>query len=222
MDVRSAIESRRSVRDFKDTPVPPEILRRILACAVRAPSGGNLQPWHFHVVSGASMTALKTLMRQRLTETPTGETPEYDIYPRNLPAPYRDRRYQIGEQLYGQLNIPREDKLGRALWFAKNFEFFGAPLGLFCSIDRLMGPPQWSDLGMVLQNVMLLLRAEGLDSCPQECWAVFPQTIGTFLQLPEHRMLFAGMAIGYANAENPINQLQTPRAPLDEVCTFLD
>ena len=87
---------------------------------------------------------------------------------------------------------------------------------------RYMGPPQWSDIGMWLQTVMLLLREEGLDSCPQECWAVYPQTIGQFLKLPEGRMLFAGMAIGYAQTESPINQLQTPRAPLDEVCTFLD
>jgi nitroreductase len=167
------------------------------------------------------MTRLKALMRERVSAAPTGEETEYDIYPKGLPSPYKDRRQEIGELLYGQLKIPREDKLGRALWFARNFEFFGAPIGLFCSVDRLMGPPQWADLGMILQNVMLLLRAEGLDSCPQECWAIYPKTMGTFLCLPPERMLFAGMAIGYANADNPVNQLRTPRATFDEIASTM-
>jgi hypothetical protein len=156
-----------------------------------------------------------------VSAAPTGEETEYDIYPKGLPSPYKDRRQEIGELLYGQLKIPREDKVGRALWFARNFEFFGAPIGLFCSVDRLMGPPQWADLGMILQNVMLLLRAEGLDSCPQECWAIYPKTMGTFLCLPPERMLFAGMAIGYANADNPVNQLRTPRATFDEIASTM-
>lgn len=221
MDIRTAIDSRRAIRDFQDKPVDPEVIRQVLELAVRAPSGGNLQPWHFHIVSGESMTRLKALMRERVSAAPTGEETEYDIYPKGLPSPYKDRRQEIGELLYGQLKIPREDKVGRALWFARNFEFFGAPIGLFCSVDRLMGPPQWADLGMILQNVMLLLRAEGLDSCPQECWAIYPKTMGTFLCLPPERMLFAGMAIGYANADNPVNQLRTPRATFDEIASTM-
>lgn len=221
MDIKTAIDSRRAIRDFQDKPVDPKVIRQVLELAVRAPSGGNLQPWHFHIVSGESMTRLKALMRERVSAAPTGEEAEYDIYPKGLPSPYKDRRQEIGELLYGQLKIPREDKLGRALWFARNFEFFGAPIGLFCSVDRLMGPPQWADLGMILQNVMLLLRAEGLDSCPQECWAIYPKTMGTFLCLPPERMLFAGMAIGYANTDNPVNQLRTPRATFDEIASSM-
>ena len=84
-----------------------------------------------------------------------------------------------------------------------------------------MGPPQWSDLGMFLQSVMLLLRAEGLDSCAQECWAIYPQTIGQFIDLPAERMLFTGMSIGYAQREGAIDTLVTERAPLDEVADFI-
>ena len=100
-------------------------------------------------------------------------------------------------------------------------DIFGAPLALFCTVDRRMGPPQWSDLGMMLQNVMLLLRAEGLDSCAQECWAVYPRTIGAFLGLPAERMLFTGMAIGYADRDKPLDALVTERAPLAEVAEFI-
>lgn len=222
MDVRDAIASRRSVRDFLDTPVPPDLIRRVLTQALRAPSGGNLQPWHLHVVAGAKLDALKSIMQRRLAEAPQGEPPEYDVYPKELVAPYRDRRFQIGEAMYAELGIPRDDKPARRAWFARNYQAFGAPMVLFCSVDRRMGPPQWSDLGMLLQTVMLLLRAEGLDSCPQESWSTYHETVGRFLALPPERMLFTGMAIGQANPAHPVNRLVSARAPLDEVCEFLD
>lgn len=221
MNVYDAIESRRSVREFLDRPVDPAAIRRVLQAALRAPSGGNLQPWHIHVVGGERLDALKTVMRQRVQDEPTGEGSEYDIYPRELVAPYRDRRFAVGEAMYARLGIPREDKAGRRDWFARNYQFFGAPLALFCSVDRRMGPPQWSDLGMMLQNVMLLLRAEGLDSCAQECWAIYPRTIGAFLELPAERMLFTGMSIGHANRDKPLAALVTERAPLAEVAQFI-
>ncbi|WP_426390485.1 nitroreductase [Variovorax sp. R-27] len=221
MNVQDAIATRRSVRDFLDTPVPGDVIRRVVEQALRAPSGGNLQPWHLHVVGGEKLAELKAIMRTRVQEAPTGEGSEYDIYPRELAAPYRDRRFAVGEAMYARLGIPREDKAARREWFARNYQFFGAPLALFCSVDRRMGPPQWSDLGMMLQNVMLLLRGEGLDSCPQECWAIYPQTIGQFIALPPERMLFTGMSIGYADRTRPLDALVTERAPLADVAEFV-
>ncbi|HVR54661.1 MAG TPA: nitroreductase [Pseudorhodoferax sp.] len=220
MNVTEALATRRSVRDFLPQPVPGELVRRVLTQALRAPSGGNLQPWHLHVVGGEALDALKASMRERVAQAPGGEPTEYDIYPKELVSPYRDRRFAVGEAMYARLGIPREDKDARRRWFARNFQFFDAPLALFCSVDRRMGPPQWSDLGMFLQSVMLLLRAEGLDSCAQECWAIYPETIGRFLELPAGRMLFTGMAIGYARRDGPLDALVTERAPLEEVARF--
>lgn len=220
MNVSEAIATRRSVRAFQPTPVPGEVIRRVLERALRAPSGGNLQPWHLHAVGGEQLDALKATMRERVLQAPGGEGKEYNVYPESLPSPYRDRRFAVGEAMYASLGIPREDKPARLRWFARNFQFFDAPLALFCTVDRLMGPPQWSDLGMLLQSVMLLLREEGLDSCAQECWALYPQTIGKFLELPEGRMLFCGMAIGYADRSHAVDALETARAPLAEVASF--
>jgi nitroreductase len=220
MNVSEAIASRRSVRGFLDTPVDPSIIRRVVEAAARAPSGGNLQPWHIDVVSGAKLDELKTIMRTRLAEAPGGEPTEYDIYPKVLPSPYKDYRFAVGEELYRALGIPREDKMQRLMWFARNFQFFGAPVALFCSIAKTMGPPQWSDLGMYLQSLMLLLREEGLDSCPQECWAIYPETIRKFISIPEERMLFTGMAIGFADPADKANAARAARAPLAEWATF--
>jgi nitroreductase len=221
MNIQEAVASRRSVRHFLPTPVPAPVIRRVLAQALRAPSGGNLQPWHLHVVGGGKLDELKALMRERLELTPRGEGAEYDVYPRELVAPYRERRHAVGEQMYERLGVPREDRFARLRWFARNYQCFGAPLALFCSVDRRMGPPQWSDLGMLLQTVMLLLRAEGLDSCAQECWAAFPKTVGDFLALPPERMLFTGMAIGHADPDHVLQGFRAERAPLDEVAEFV-
>jgi len=223
MNVTEALTSRLSVRDFLPTPVPAEVIRRVLATASRAPSGGNVQPWHIDVVAGAKMDELKAIMQRRIAEVAQGGQPEateYDIYPKDLVAPYRDYRFKLGEDMYARLGIPRDDKPGRLRWFARNFQFFGAPMALFCSVDRRMGPPQWSDLGMFLQSVMLLLREEGLDSCPQECWSVYPETIGKFIGLPPERMLFCGMAIGHRNPEHPVNALASDRAPVEAFARF--
>jgi len=215
MNVAEAIAARRSVRGFLDKTVDPALLRDIVVRAARAASGGNLQPWHVDLVSGDSLAELKQMMAAKLMAGET-EAPGYDIYPRELVAPYRDRRFAVGEAMYGHVGIPREDKAARRMWFARNFQFFGAPAALFCTVDRRMGPPQWSDLGMYLQNVMLLAMEAGLATCPQECWAIYPETIEAFLATPADRMLFCGMAIGYEDPNEPANRLRTERAPEGE------
>lgn len=221
MTVGEAIAARRSVRGFLDTPVDPAVIRAILEQAARAPSGGNLQPWHIDVVTGGSMDRLKALMRERLASG-EGEAHAYDIYPPKLTAPYRDRRFAVGEAMYAHIGIPREDKPARRQWFARNFQFFGAPAAVFCTVDRQMGPPQWSDLGMFLQSVMLLAVEAGLATCPQECWAVYPDTVTGFLGTPAERMLFCGMAIGHEDPDQPANRLVTERAPIGDWARFLD
>lgn len=221
MNVDEAIAARRSVRGFLDTPVDPASIRAILEKASRAPSGGNVQPWHIDVVTGSAMDRLKAIMRDTLASGES-EAHAYDIYPPKLTAPYRDRRFAVGEAMYAHIGIPRDDKPARRQWFARNFQFFGAPAAIFCTVDRQMGPPQWSDLGMFLQSVMLLAVEAGLATCPQECWAVYPETVTTFLETPVERMLFCGVAIGHEDPDQPANRLKTDRAPLEEWARFLD
>ncbi|MEQ1806796.1 MAG: nitroreductase [Burkholderiaceae bacterium] len=223
MNVYEALASRRSVRDFLPTPVSGAAIRRVLTAAARSASGGNVQPWHIDVVAGERLDALKALMQRRLQEVAAGAAPEpteYDIYPKDLMAPHRDYRFKLGEAMYATMKIPREDKASRLKWFARNYEFFGAPMALFCSIDRRMGPPQWSDLGMFLMSVMLLLREEGLDSCAQESWSVYPKTVAGFVGIPPERMLFCGMAIGHRNPDHPVNSLVSERAGLADFASF--
>ncbi len=220
MDVDQAVAARRSVRAFRDTPVDVDQVRRLVVAASRAPSGGNLQPWHVDIVAGDAIDRLKQTMMAKLAGGT--ETPEYDIYPAALVGPYRDRRFAVGEAMYAHIGIPRADKAARRMWFARNFAFFGAPLALFTSVDRRMGPPQWSDLGMFLETFMLLATGAGLATCAQECWAMYPRTVGEFLGTPEERMLFCGMAVGYEDTTDPVNALRTDRADAAEWLRVVD
>ena len=221
MHVRDAIASRYSCRAFLPTPVPRELVKDILNRAARAPSGGNVQPWLVHVLAGDRLEALKAQLRPRFAkELPRGEGAEYDIYPPDLKQPYYRRRGDVGAQLYAALGIPRDDRPARYRQFARNFEFFGAPVGLFFSIDRSMGPPQWSDLGMYIVSVMLLARAHGLHTCGQEAWTHWHKTLQGFLKLPPEHMLFCGMALGHADEEAPINRWRSEREPAEAFARF--
>lgn len=217
MNVIEAVYERRSVRRFTSEPVPDEVLRGLVEDSARAPSGGNLQPWRIYVVNGTAMARL----RAHLATQPPIDAPEYDIYPPGLTEPYRSNRYRNGEQLYATLGIPRDDKEGRRRQFAQNDDFFGAPAALFCYVDRQMGPPQWSDLGMYLQTFMLLAVERGLATCAQEYWSVRHAAVRSFTGAPDDEMLFCGMSIGHEDSSAPVNSLRTERMPLEQFARFL-
>jgi nitroreductase len=220
MDVRDAVASRFSCRAFLPTPVPLAVVRDILDRAARAPTGGNLQPWRVDALAGAPLEAVKALIRPRHDALPRGEGAEYAIYPAPLKEPYYARRAEVGALLYRALGITREDRPARLAQYARNFEFFGAPVGLFVSIDRTLGPPQWSDLGGFVQTVLLLARAHGLHGCAQEAWTHWHKTVPPFLDLPADHILFCGIALGFADEAAAVNRWRAPRAHVDEFATF--
>jgi nitroreductase len=211
MNVTEACQTRISVRAYKPDAIPAALVREILEIASRgAASGGNLQPWRVYALTGEKLESFKQ-------EVAAGglEAVEYDVYPKDLWEPFRTRRYQCGEDLYATIGISRDDKPARMRQFMRNATFFGAPVGLFFCIDRRLGPPQWSDLGMFMQTVMLLAVERGLDTCAQEFWVYYPKAIARTLALTDDLMVFAGMALGYRDTEAPINQLRTRREPFE-------
>ncbi|MDC0131636.1 nitroreductase [Alphaproteobacteria bacterium] len=219
--VSDALNTRFSCRAFLETPVPEADLRFLIETAMRAPSGGNLQPWHMWAVQGEPLQNFVADIRAKMSEKPAGEGSEYYIYPLELKQPYNGRRRDIGERMYQTLGIEREDKLGRLQQMARNFEFFGAPCAMFFAIDKSMQEGQWSDMGMLIQSIMLLARERGLHSCPQEAWAMWSPSVKSFLDIPDNMTFFCALALGYADPDAAINQLQSPRAQVDEVASFV-
>ena len=217
MKVSEAVLSRRSIRSFTAEPVNNDMIKDLLALAARSPSGGNLQPWKIFVINDSSM--IDFLEFQRNWTRP--EIPAYDIYPPKLKEPYRASRHELGEKMYELLGIGREDKEGRLAQVMENFRFFGAPCAFFCFIDRQMGPPQWSDLGMFLQTFMLLAKEAGLDTCAQEAWSMKHDSVSEFVKAEDSDLLFCAMAIGYKDESAAVNSLKSERRPVKEWAKFL-
>ncbi|MFL2697859.1 MAG: nitroreductase [Gammaproteobacteria bacterium] len=217
MKVSEAVESRRSTRAFLDKAVQNSTIERLLEKSSRSASGGNLQPWKVSVINNEIMG--KFLDFQKNWSEP--ETPEYDIYPKGLKEPYRTSRFNVGMEMYSLLGIGRDDHEARTQQMLENFVFFGAPAAFFCFIDKQMGRPQWSDLGMFLQTFMLLAEEEGLSTCAQEAWSMKPQSVKEFCQIDEDLILFCGMSIGHKDVDAKINQLKTDRRPLKEWVDFI-
>lgn len=220
MDVSEAVATRRSVRAFLGQPVGRDVLERVLDKARRAPSGGNIQPWNAVVLAGEPLEHLKIAVSGVLALGKAGRSMEYAIYPAGLDGRYEDFRFGVGEQMYAALDIAREDRAGRLEQFAANFRAFDAPALMLVHTPRFMGPPQWSDLGMWLQTVMLLLREEGLDSCPQEAWAMYGAQVREQARISDEHVFFCGLAIGWRDPNAPVNGFEVPRAPLSEMVRF--
>ena len=217
MNVSEAVKSRSSIRSFLPKEIPNSLIKELLQKSSRAASGGNLQPWKIYILNNGSMKNFLEFQSQWIKP----ENPAYEIYPSKLKEPYRTSRYELGEQMYELLGISREDKDGRIRQVMKNFEFFGAPCAFFCFVDRQMGPPQWSDLGMFLQTFMLLAKEAGLDTCAQEAWSIKPDSVSEFVKAEDDDILFCGMSIGYRDDNAIINSLKSERRPIAEWAKFL-
>lgn len=218
--VTEAMLTRRSIRAFLPDVPDAALLRRLLETAQRAPSGGNVQPWHASVVTGGALTALIAAVGERQAMGMAGLQPDYVIYPSELEPRHMARRSGVAHAMYGAMGIAREDRDARAAAMALNFRGFGAPVVLFVHCPRYMGPPQWADMGIWLQSLMLLLREAGLDSCPQEAWSVYGATVRDQLGIGDDQILYSGLAIGWRDPDAPVNVFPVDRAPLDEVVTW--
>ena len=217
MDVIDAVNKRKSVRRFRPDPVSNETIGQLLADSSRAPSGGNIQPWRVYVLNGESMSRF----REYLPGQPPMDTPEYDMYPKELIEPYKSNVFRVGEMMYATIGVARDDKEARRAQFAQNSDFFGAPAAIFMYLDRSMNEPQWSDAGMFLQTFMLLAVERGLGTCPQEYWSIRHRAVSNFVGAPDNEILFCGVAVGYVDEDAPINTLRTERLPVEQWTRFV-
>src|SRR6185312_4007973 len=219
--VDAAITSRRSVRAFLPTPVPRATVEHILDVAARAPSGTNMQPWRVHVLSGAPLRAFCDVLEATFLHGAPDDQRDYRYYPETFFEPYLARRREVGWGLYSLLGISRGETEKMRRQHAHNFRFFGAPVGMICTVDRRLEIGSWLDYGMFLANIMAAARGRGLDTCPQAAFAQFPNMVRRALGLPHEDVVVCGMALGYADPDAVVNTLQTSRAAASEFARFV-
>jgi nitroreductase len=141
VDGYEAVASRRAVRTFTDEPVPRAALEQVLAAAAHSPSGGNLQPWHVHVLTGAPLAELKKRTVERAAAGDPGDERQYRMYPPEPKSPFRERRSAAAAQRCGALGVRRGDAEARRTAVAANWRCFGAPcLLLYYKTPRRRSP----------------------------------------------------------------------------------
>lgn len=206
------------MRRFLPTPVSTETVQTILAEAARSPSGTNMQPWKVYVVMGA---ARNRLCRAVLAAANVGaRSDEYAYMPSPLKEPYLSRRRRVGFELYRLYGVARDDLEGRKRVMLRNFEFFGAPVGLFFAMERYLLHGSWLDCGMFMQSVMILARAHGLETCPQQSWCEYGPIVHAELSIPDDQIILSGMALGFSDPHAPENSLVSERMAPKEFATF--
>ena len=220
--VEAALLSRRSVRGFLSRPVPRSLIERLLELAARAPSGTNVQPWRVHVVQGAALRRLSGALMAAHDADPQPTAPDYQYYSVEWRDPYLARRRKVGWDLYGLLGIGKGDRAATHRQHGRNYTFFGAPVGLIFTFDRDMGQGAFVEIGMLMQALMTAARAHGLDTCPQAAFVQYAPIVRAQLGLADDQLVVCGMALGYADPDEPANQLVTEREPVAGFATFHD
>lgn len=220
LTVSEALKRRISTRAFLDTPVSRDTVEQLLEQARWAASGGNVQPWTVVAVAGDARQAVIDAVKAKLETDPFANEADFPVYPEKLWEPYRSRRYALGEDMYALMGVPREDKAARLAWLMRNYEFFGAPVGLFFAIDGRMNRNQWAHLGMFMMSLALAAEARGLATCMQEAWTPHCDTVAKAIGIEAPYQVYCGMALGHADPDAPVNQLRSTRADVDEFARF--
>lgn len=210
---------RRSVRAYLDRPVPRETVEQICRLARSAPSGANLQPGRFHVLTGAPLADLVAGL-QGAIDAGSPQAREYSYFPEPMPPELKARQRAAGYALYQALGIERRDLDGRRRQFRRNYDFFGAPVGVVVTIDRSMGKGCFMDLGMSLMGFLLAAEARGLGATSIGALANYGPQAHRLLDLPGDELVVCGLALGWPDPDAPENRFRTSRAGLEEFTSF--
>lgn len=207
--VSQTLSERHSVRKFTDQSVKEADLEDILTLASQAPSGGNLQPWRVHIISGDAKTQLERHLRTAFQNKEMED--QYPYYPSQLSQKYAMRKKRAGKQLYDALDIGKRDVKAMRQQKEENFSFFGAPVGLFFTIDKKLEQGSWVDMGIFIGSVMTLAQAKGLATCPQGSFISLHKEIRKTLPIGEDQVVVCGMAVGYEDKAAAVNSFRTER-----------
>mgnify|MGYP001260425130 CR=1 FL=1 len=209
------VKTRQSVRAYLPTPVPHNLLHAVITSARQAPSGSNLQPGAFLCVQGA---AREQLSKRLIDAWRNGqqEAEDYTYFPEPMPMTLKRRQAASAQALYGALGIARSDRAGRDAQFESNFRFFDAPVALVVTIGRDFGSGGYLDLGMAIYGLMMAAQSHGLATCAIGALATYPKLVRHSLQLDEDCAIVCGLALGYADAQAPVNRTSTTRCELQD------
>lgn len=225
--------SRRTTRDFLPTPVSEELINQIISDGLTAPSWSNTRPFLVAIATGEKRDRLSAefLKRWDAVKDARGGSfwrkmklaiTRYGLPTSNwlITKPYSPdllpRSQKVGRDLYGFIGVARGDKSARDAAWARNYEFFGAPVELFIFTHKSLGNFAASDAGLFMQSLILGAHARGLGTCAQGAVSTWEDAVRAEFDVPENYSLLCGLAIGYPS-ENKINSFKAERLPVDQI-----
>lgn len=219
MDLIEAIQQRRSIRAFKNKPVPKNVIMEILNIACRAPSAMNTQPWEFVVVSSKKLDKLRAVIVEKL-KSGAPIVPDHLVVGWPNEGVYKQRQITLAKQLFKAMDIPREDVEKRAWWLERGFRFFDAPAAIIIMCDKVLGEAgPLLDLGAAMQNICLAAMQYGLGTCIEDQGVLYPEVFREYAGVPQTKRLMIAIAIGYPDPDFPANQIRSERE-LAEILTI--
>jgi nitroreductase len=220
MSLVQLLENRYSVRRFKEKPVDQKLLKSIFAAAQKAPSNCNVQPWQVYVVSGEKRQTLAAELQKRVTSG-QAPSPKFD-WTVKYSGIHRERQFGSANALYSAMGIDRTDKSSRNKAMLLNWDFFGAPHGVFFTMPLDMGVMGAVDLGIYAQTLALLLEEKNIACCMQGALGQFPEPAEELLGIPEDYGILFGMSLGYEDVDASANKARTDRANFEDAVNFFE
>jgi nitroreductase len=232
-DFSEFLAKRRTTRSFKSDPVDAKIIDELLEDGLTAPSWSNTRPFLVAVASGEVRDRISNDMLERwsvgsgmisgnlrdklrflLTPKawPLSDYPVMKPYPKSL----QPRARRVGKELYGMLGVARGDKKARDAQWAKNYEFFNAPVEIFVFIHKGLSVFAANDAGLFAENLMLSAQAKGLGTCAQGAVAIWPKAVHKEFVIPKGYKLIYGIAVGYRD-DAEVNTFQANRIGAEEI-----
>jgi nitroreductase len=223
--VEDVLLTRRSVRAYQATPVPRAEIERLLTLAARSAGSPDCRPWQAHVLTGPAKRRLSAALLH--AHDHVGKVAEceygYQPSPGEWPEPFGTRRRRFGECLYGEtLGIAASDSAGRVAHHRRNYDFFGAPVGIILTASRQPLESSLVEAGRLLKALMLAAHGAGLGTCPQASLIDFYPVLREHLHIPDEELIVCGLAMGYPDRTHPLNTLRTPREPVHAFTTFYE
>ena len=214
MNIKEALENRRSVRAFQHTPVAIEALTAVMEAAKHTPSWANSQPWEAFIATGDTLSRIKAGFAECYANhvTANPETPR--------PTAWTDAAVKRREQLQPDMRRDCGDAVSQ--FGPLNQTMFGSPAVIYICMDEVLS--QWSlyDIGAYSQSIMLAAMEYGLGTIPAMTLTLFPEIIHKELQIPENLKVTIGIAIGYTDHENAINNFVSARTAVSENVRIFD
>lgn len=221
MEFQKAAKNRRSIRRFKPDPVDPKTIRQVLSVARHAPSAMNTQPWEFVAIGGEALENIKQDNIENLRDgVPARPDHLTAVWPKN--SVYRQRQVDLGKQLFKLMEIPKDNIDKRMAWMERGYRFFDAPAAIIVTYDAVFTKPgPLIDLGAVTQMICLAATDAGLGSCIEDQGIHYPQVLRQHAGIPESKLIATAVAIGYPDPDFPANRVQSERADIDEITTWV-